>query len=340
MIHRPSPWFLPRRWPLPRLWQCLVVLVMAVAAAATATGRPAYAQPASPSDSETPASPQQRDAQQHFKRGVALYKKDDFNTALAEFEAAYRSYPRPGVFLNIGLVHRRLHHYPEAIAALERYLAEDKDVPKQDVDEATRLIAEMRALVGELRLTIVPQGAAVVIDDRSVGKAPLAPVPLTAGDHVIELSAPDHHPLRHEVTMVSGKPLELELTLKAIPKTGQARIVSSPSFGNIFIDGRLAGSGAVEIELPAGGHTLVITAPGHQSSQQELLIAAGQNRVVKMELDRVVKKTPVHKRWWLWTAVGVAIAGGTAAAVAVPLGSRLELPTAGSLNPGSGSLNQ
>lgn len=325
----------------PLTTRCVYLCLAAFVAGAS--HRPAHAAPprapSSSTKTQSPANPVRDEAKRHFDRAIALYNNGDLDTALAEFEAAYQTYPTAGVLYNIGLVQKGLHHYPEAITAFERYLADIKDPPRERVTEVTQLIAELRAVLGQLVLTITPAGAAVVIDGRSAGEAPLAPVPLVAGHHVIELSAPDHEPLRKEATIVAGKPLALQLDLKAIPKTGRARITSAPPLSNIRIDGQLVGTGAVELELPSGGHTVEVTAPGYKTEQRELVIAAGQSRTVAIELGKSSEKTPVYKRWWLWTAVGAAVAGGTATAVAVPLSSRPEPAGVGTLSPGSGRVN-
>jgi len=56
---------------------------------------------------------------------------------------------------------------------------------------------------------------------------------------------------------------------------------------------------------------------------------------VKRELQglRVAQRTPVYKRWWFWTVIGVAVAGATTAAI---LATRPEdqRPVEGNGNPG------
>lgn len=305
--------------------------------AVLAGGATAPADAAPPRGPSAPAEPARTEAKRHFDRGIALYNDNDLDAALTEFEASYQTYPTAGVLYNIGIVHKALHRYSEAITALERYLADAKSPPRERVAEVTQLIAEMRALIGQLALTITPAGASVVVDGRSVGTAPLAPLSLGAGHHVIELAAAEHEPLRQEVTIMAGKPLALKLALKEVRKTGQARITVSPARAMILIDGRLVGTGATSVELPAGGHTLEVSAPGYQTQQRELHIATGQRRDVSVKLEGSVART-VHRRWWFWTVLGAGLGGG-AAAVAVPLTSRAEPPTVGTLSPGNGRVN-
>lgn len=297
---------------------------------------PALAAP--PNRPAAPTDAARADARRHFDRGITLYYDNDLDAALAEFEASYQTYPTASVLYNIGLVYKALHRYPEAISALERYLTDAKSPPRERMEEVTQLIAEMRALVGQLTLNITPAGASVIVDGRRAGTAPLVTISLAAGHHVIELSAPEHEPLRQEVTIVGGKPLAVTLALKEVRKTGQAHITVSPSQASIVIDGQLVGMGATSVELPAGGYALEVSAPGYQTQQRELLIAVGQSRKVSVRLEGSVAKT-IRRRWWFWTALGAAVAGGTATAVAVPLTSRAEPPTIGTLSPGNGRVN-
>ena len=48
----------------------------------------------------------------------AVYNDGDYNTALSEFEAAYKAHPSPGVLYNVGLTQKALFRYPEAIVGV------------------------------------------------------------------------------------------------------------------------------------------------------------------------------------------------------------------------------
>src|SRR5262245_60839463 len=76
-------------------------------------------------------TPEQKEADRHFKSGVALYNEQKFTEALAEFERAYEIAPAPIVLYNIAACHRDLSHYGEAVKYYNKFLTEGAGkVPK------------------------------------------------------------------------------------------------------------------------------------------------------------------------------------------------------------------
>ena len=219
----------------------LSATLVAGASVSSAAPKPAPAAPAAP----IPAPPEigVDEARYHFSQAVALYRDKNFNAALAEFQASYQLRPSAELLYNIGLTQKALFRYGEAIDSLTRYLAETKSASAERRAEVTQVIAEIRALLSEVSLDIHPEGATVSIDGRRVGQAPLAPFSLAAGYHVLEASAVDYESASKELTVVAGKPLALALTLKALPKTGLARIIPVPSLAMVRVDGKLVGTG-------------------------------------------------------------------------------------------------
>ena len=61
-------------------------------------------------------------ARRHFRAGSAAYESGDYATALQEFERARLVKPLADLDYNIGRCHDRLEHYPEAIAAYQRFV--------------------------------------------------------------------------------------------------------------------------------------------------------------------------------------------------------------------------
>jgi hypothetical protein len=276
------------------------------------------------------------EAKRHFDKAVALYNDDDFDAALVEFETSYQIYPAPGLLYNIGLTQKVLFRYVDAIATLSRYLAEARDPPAERLVEVRQLIADMKALLADLTLTVSPAGTVVSIDGRSVGTTPVPPISLAAGHHLLELEATDHRPLRKEFIIVAGKPLALSFELQAVPRAGHARILVTPRDATIRIDGALAPPGTVDFTVNAGGHTLEVSAPGYQPLRSELAVAAGQVREVPVHLEPAVRKRRLYERWWFWTLIGGG-AGALTTGLAVPLSPRAAPPAPGSL-PGSGEI--
>jgi PEGA domain len=187
---------------------------------------------------------------------------------------------------------------------------------------------------------VVPDGAQVMVDGRTLGTAPLRPLGLAAGNHVIEASADGYKPARKEVVVVAKQPLTVELKLAAIPRSGRVHVTASQPLAHVRIDGRDLGVAPVDTELPLGGHQLEVDALGYMTSRSELVIAGGQTREVNvvLELPPQGGHAPrFYERWWFWGIVGAVVVGGTAAGIAA--GSSTEDPLRGTLAPGAQKVN-
>lgn len=273
------------------------------------------------------------EASRHFKAGIAQLNEGNPNAALAEFEAAYALVPAPGLHYNIGLAQKALFRYPEAIAAFERFLADPK-ISGERRRDAEALIADMRAQIVEVMLLELPEGARVVLDGRPIGEAPLGPVPMVTGRHIVEVTADGYTPVRRELSIAAGMEPEILIPMPAAPKNCQALIDANVPSARVRIDGEPIGETPLTAKLVGGGHSIEVSAPGFISFRGELAMVAGQTRHVEIELQRAPKE-PVYKKWWLWTSVGIGLTGGGVAAGFL-LGSHTEDPYVGTFQPGAG----
>lgn len=285
-------------------------------------GRAAAAEPA-------PAAPAASDeGKRHFEQGVALYNDGDYATALAEFSASYQAAPLPAVLYNIGVAQKALFRYAEAIDTLQRYLAEAQPRAERRA-EVERLCTEMEALLAPVTLRVSPADATLVVDGRAAGSAPQRPLRLAAGAHVIEASAEGHRPLRREIMVSAGRPLTLTLALAELPRAGKVLLRSNVPSAVVKLDGKPVGGAPVDLELKEGGYLLEVAAPGWQTFRGEIVVAAGQQRVLLVPLER---RERLYQKWWFWTLTAVA-AGGVAAAIALPLSTKTQPPLPGTLDP-------
>lgn len=297
-------------------------------AAPPPAAQPPAAQPP-PAQQPGPAQdPAMVEARRHFVQGVALYNDGDFGAALAEFEATYKASPIPAVLYNLGLTNKALFRYAEAVDWLTRYLRDDITIAPERRAEVEMVINEMKSLLAEVRVTVTPDTATVVLDGRGVKLSPTEPLRLKAGQHVFEISAEWHQPERREITVTAGVPMQLSVALKAIPRTGKIRLTSSRPQALVTIDGRNLGFAPMDVELTAGGHALEVSSHGYKTHRSELTVGVGQDRTVNVELEKPAKK--LYQQWWIWTIAAV-VAGGAATAIAVPLSSRVQDPLPGTL---------
>lgn len=164
-------------------------------------------------------------ARGHYERGVGLFDEGQYAGALAEFEAAYALTARPSLLFNIGQIHARLGHAVEAADTLERYLTEARDVPAERRALVESEIATQRGRIGLVRVEAYAlgapvEGATVSVDDVTRGTLPLAePLRVSAGEHVVGVSAEGHETARERFRIAGGedRTLRVELVRVATP---------------------------------------------------------------------------------------------------------------------------
>ena len=285
--------------------------------------------------STPPTAARLAEARLHFQQGVALFKEQNYDAALAEFLGAYGISGEPVVLYNMALTFKALFRYSEAMDILERYLAESAGhghpVARERRAEVESIIAEMRSLLADVTIMLTPADAALRIDGRPTSLDVQGIVKLPAGSHVIEAGAPDHVAGRREITVVAGTAQTVALDLDAIPHSGHVTITASQIGARVAVDGNDMGPAPVTIELATGGHQVEVMAPGFAPSRSELAVAAGQSRTVTivLELPPVAETAPFYHRWWFWAGVGVAAAATVGTILLLP--ERKQGPLSGTL---------
>lgn len=285
--------------------------------------------------STPPTAAKLAEARLHFQQGVALFKEQNFDAALAEFLGAYGISGEPIVLYNMALTFKALFRYSEAMDILERYLAESAahghPVARERRAEVESIIAEMRSLLADVTIVLTPPDAALRIDGRPMSLDVQGIVKLPAGSHVIEAGAADHAAGRREITVVAGTAQTVSLDLVAIPHTGHVTITAAQIGARIAVDGRDLGPAPVTIELAAGGHQVEVGAPGYAPTRSELAVAAGQARTVNivLQLPPAPETAPFYHRWWFWAGVGVAAAATVGTILLLP--EKKQGPLAGTL---------
>jgi hypothetical protein len=160
------------------------VVAFASALALTAPSLPCMAQQPAPTKEQT------KEAGTRFKKGLDLFKDGDYQAALIEFRRAYELAPNYNVLYNIGQVYFQLQDYPNALTALQRYIAEGgKSIPSSRHADVDRDIEKLLARVANFEIVTTVPDADITIDDIAVGKSPLAkPILVSAGKHKIAIS--------------------------------------------------------------------------------------------------------------------------------------------------------
>jgi tetratricopeptide (TPR) repeat protein len=144
----------------------------------------------------------------------------------------------------------------------------------------------------------------------------------------------DVHPLNAELRAQA-----LELEQRALTFVGQVHVELQPAAASIAID-----DGSLELPpnglliLQAGEHTLEARAENHRTQKRTLDIKGGEELSLRITLERDLFKpsatqpssdrTPLYASPWLWTGVGVVLAGAATALIfALKPADRIEVAT-------------
>lgn len=182
-------------------------------------------QPGSPVDQAAEAR-----ASEHFDKGVALYRRGDFQGAFVEFRRAYDAVPDPGLLFNLGQTAAKLNDYAQAEVLFERYVQRSGDaLPPERRALVDAELKQLRDRIGHAEISVSVSGAEIRVDQRSVGRAPLAePLALNVGRHEVEVRAEGYRTEVQPLELAGGEERKLEFRLQQVSAPVATATVSAP----------------------------------------------------------------------------------------------------------------
>jgi hypothetical protein len=263
-------------------------------------------QPSAASLGDTLSGP----ARSEYDSGRILFADRDYAGALLKFQRAFEHTPDVRLLWNMAACEKNLRHYGSALELLERYRREGElQMSVSHRAEVTNVVNTLRTLVSTVHLTVNEADAEVFVDDRKAGVTPLPrPLFVDLGLRRIRVRKAGFQDLVITQEFSGGSELTLLLTMAVEPKEGDLAIVSDDG-ATIRIDGQIVGRGHWQGALPAGEHTVRVTAPDMIPYAKAVEIQAGQARTIYAQLDPDESGgIPA----WLWVGAGVVAAGGLA----------------------------
>ena len=182
---------------------------------------------------DKPAPAEQKEADKHFRAGVALFKESKYSEALAEFERAYEIAPHPLVLYNIATCHRELSQYGEAVKFYRRFIKEGPGkVPPAKIKTAQDELDGVLARIARVSVNVSSgAGTELLVDGISLGTAPFEePIILPPGEHKLTARAVGHKDAERTLRVASGDEVEVQLTLADVPREPEKpTIVEEPA---------------------------------------------------------------------------------------------------------------
>lgn len=135
-------------------------------------------------------------------------------------------------------------------------------------------------------------GATVLVDGTERGQTPTIVENLSEGDHVVVVRSAEAGMQPHEQTVrvIAGERSVVNATLRPAPSAGGSlRVITNAPGAVVFLDGEALGEApATATDVAPGEHIVEARAEGHQPIQQPVTIEQGRQRVLSLELQRVV----------------------------------------------------
>lgn len=193
----------------------------------------------------------QVDPRAEFERGQAAYRLGDYDRAIEAWQRAYDADPQPLLLYNLSQAYERLGRLQEAVDALDRYLANAAPNDPRQADARAR-VAALRERLSRTGIVVrnAPEGAVILVDDQSWGRAPRPDaISVPPGAHRVLVQLDGYDDFQAAVVVPEGQTIEVDVQMQ--PRAGGAEplAVSTPTEER---------STVLPIALMAGGGALVV----------------------------------------------------------------------------------
>jgi hypothetical protein len=170
------------------------------------------------------------DAKKAYGDGEKKFKAGDYAGALADFKAADSVKETPQAARYIGLCEDNLQHYPEAVTAYERFLA---NVPAKLAAQGTEIKARVdaiKAMNGKVHVETDPKGATILVDGKPQGTPTPTDLDVAPGHHTLKISADGREDQSKDidVTYASKQDVAVTLPAKAAPAPVPVAVIAPP----------------------------------------------------------------------------------------------------------------
>jgi len=154
-------------------------------------------------------------AQAALREGNALLEQGRATDALAKFTEAYRLFASPKIHYNLGQAESLIPgHEAQAYEQMSEFLSQAKDANPDLRAAAETQRRKLRSQVGLVAVMAEPADAALLIDDRNVGKtSPETPAVLGIGTHRLALTLGAAVSAPETLTIAGGETSSVRLRL-------------------------------------------------------------------------------------------------------------------------------
>jgi hypothetical protein len=220
------------------------------------------------------------DARTEFAAGQQADKDKDYASAIEHYLRANELVPHPFAVYNIAADYERLGQLREAARWYQQFVTTAPPGPERD--KVVRLVPELQKRPSSLSVRTIPDGARVAIDGRAAGQTPVN-ITLPGGAHHVSIERGSDRDAR-DVTLEYGEPGDVVFTLSGTP--GSLYVFGTPVGAYVAVDNITVGAVPATVPLPAGPHTVRVSASGYSTYETGTVVEPNGTAQVEVRLQR------------------------------------------------------
>ncbi|HVH43998.1 MAG TPA: PEGA domain-containing protein, partial [Labilithrix sp.] len=248
------------------------VLAAALLAPALLTTSTSFAQPAS-------------DAKASLADADKAAKAKDWATAARSFDAANKAQPSSEALEGLANAHYQGGQLGDAHTAYQEWL--DKygaKAPAAKKKLAETRLKELGDKTGAVTISVNEPGAAIVVDDKSIGTSPLSgPVRLTAGPHRVKVTKDGFVAFDQSPNVAAGTTTTVQATLTSSASKGKLTVREKAGKPvRITVDGVDMGPAPWTGEVDPGQHDIGVRGVGLVATPQKVTVERGKAQEIEL----------------------------------------------------------
>ncbi|MCA9588767.1 MAG: PEGA domain-containing protein [Myxococcales bacterium] len=234
-------------------------------------------------------------ARAKWDSAIALYQRQNWDGAEADFMQAYELSKNPRVLFNVAICEKNRGRYSRAISFFRRELAEGQgNLTPQEEAEVKNAIAGLEKFVSDLTVEVNEPGAKVLVDGTEVGTTPLnKPISVEVGERRVTIQKAGFADATKTVTVSGGVAAKVSLTIEPITRMNVVKVsVVGPPNAVVKIDGKEVGPAPYtgRVAVTAEPHQFSAEAPGWVSATQSLVVREGEPMNLTLQLSQEQQK--------------------------------------------------
>lgn len=135
---------------------------------------------------------------------------------------------------------------------------------------------DLASNTGELTINSTPSGARILVDGEYKGLSSATYDSMPAARYKVELEKAGYKPFQTAITISPGGEEVLDIELEALP--GSIMVNTRPARARVYINDRFVSvSPAFKKDLPPGAHVIRAEKPGYGVTEEQIILANGQD---------------------------------------------------------------